>query len=167
MLAEDNILLLPAIQFRWSQFAHRRCSVEFCSQVRSSVIIRASLSAIFMFICETNSQPQPRHSQQVQTRWLPGWLAIFPVCCLPRLGAFTKEFGGGGWRGLSFNGRHGMGWNSFSLPAFFIHSLTLFSHYPFHHGRWSCAPRAGNQTKWVEGHCCLQESPCAVRNLPS
>lgn len=55
-------------------------------------------------------------------------------------------------------GCRGMGWNSFSLP---VPSL-----YPFHHGRWRCAPRAGNQTKWVEGHCRLQESPCAVRNPP-
>ena len=103
---------LPALQFRGSQFAHRCCSSEFCSQVRSCLITTVSLSAIFMFICETNSQLHPRRSQQVQTRWLPGWLAIFPVCCLPRLGAFTKEFGGDGgglvlmaamvWGGIRF-----------------------------------------------------------------
>jgi hypothetical protein len=76
---------------------------------------------------------QPQASRFKRHGCLADWLFFQSAGCQD-LEHLQRSFGGDGG-GLSFNGRHGMGWNSFSLPAFFIHSLTLFSHYPFHHGR--------------------------------
>lgn len=109
-----------------------QCRILFASQKLSN---RNSVTFSYHHVhmrnkFTTTAEAQPAGSNEMAA-WLTGY---FSSLLLAKTWSIYKGVWRG-WRGLSFNGRQGMGWNSFSLPAFFIHSLTLFSHYPFHHGR--------------------------------
>lgn len=122
MLADDHILLLntAAASIAISRIAIctplLQCRILFASQKLSN---HNSVTFSYLHVhmrnkFTTTAQAQPAGSNEMAA-WLTGY---FSSLLLAKTWSIYKGVWRG-WRGFGFNGRHGMGWNSFSLPAFF------------------------------------------------